>query len=724
MANVANVSFGVLNFEASPTIDILSPDTGLPVTQNSKIVIANYRSSVQPIRHPNLARYLDCMRSKDERISLMFEYFDNYKPPENGTIELSKVTRQLLDALNHVHKRLNCAHGLLSPLCIQWTPDGNLKLTHWPINFLTNCGMALDAKTILPPTMFYVAPEQVKHPSKQPSISCDIWSAALLLLKMIKPNLKLFDNPCNLAFCETASDVINIIEGTLDESHVEDPDLWNALFVTMLHPNPDERATIADLFASLGIRPTPIDLPQLKLPLAVDRFDTKPINEVELDTSEIYHLWRISYGRNFETKQREAECPPIFKVPYLIITEDKQRSQASPPSLREYLVMDFETRLIPLERFKHDIAILDPVIYNPLVLEDDDFLLDYSHQRSVSMDMMDGQHKCRFNFTDLGSWGAAIGQPLGTPLSVPTGRPSLSKQISASSQPLLIKESDLIYQCERMVLFKRLISSCPYLKDYLIREASIDIPPYYRAETWALLLGVDIQGCTQLYESINKTVADDTEKQISVDIPRCHQYNDLMASPQGHEKLGRILKAWLNYNIDKYVYWQGLDSLAAPFMVLNFDNEALAFATFNAFLAKYMKDTFLRNNDLVIDRYLKRFQLLFAYHDGELAEHLDKVQFKPEHYALPWFLTMFTHVLPLRKIAHIWDSLLLADDKFPLCIGLAIMRFMRDELLQQDINGCLQLFGDLPEIDTDRLVFEANHLYRNTPEHIGSPPPP
>ena len=60
--------------------------------------------------------------------------------------------------------------------------------------------------------------------------------------------------------------------------------------------------------------------------------------------------------------------------------------------------------------------------------------------------------------------------------------------------------------------------------------------------------------------------------QIEVDIPRCHQYNPLLSSPAGHRKFKRILKAWVASH-PEYVYWQGLDSLCAPFLYLNFNDE-------------------------------------------------------------------------------------------------------------------------------------------------------
>lgn len=57
-----------------------------------------------------------------------------------------------------------------------------------------------------------------------------------------------------------------------------------------------------------------------------------------------------------------------------------------------------------------------------------------------------------------------------------------------------------------------------------------------------------------------------------MDIPRCHQYNELLSSSEGHKKLKRILKAWV-YKNSQYVYWQGLDSLTAPFLYLHFNDE-------------------------------------------------------------------------------------------------------------------------------------------------------
>ena len=87
---------------------------------------------------------------------------------------------------------------------------------------------------------------------------------------------------------------------------------------------------------------------------------------------------------------------------------------------------------------------------------------------------------------------------------------------------------------------------------------------------------------------------------IEVDIPRCHQYHELLSSPTAHAKFKRVLKAWVLSNFGNYVYWQGLDSLCAPFLALNFNNEAMAFACLSAFIPKYLHKFFLRDNSPVI----------------------------------------------------------------------------------------------------------------------------
>lgn len=135
--------------------------------------------------------------------------------------------------------------------------------------------------------------------------------------------------------------------------------------------------------------------------------------------------------------------------------------------------------------------------------------------------------------------------------------------------PLVIRERDTEYQFHRVLLFAKLLNGYPCTRDRIILESETDIPPFMRGEIWACLLGV-VENNT--YERIDKVTQTSTDRQIEVDIPRCHQYDELLSSPEGHQKLKRLLKAWVKSH-PQYVYWQGLDSLTAPFLYLNFNNE-------------------------------------------------------------------------------------------------------------------------------------------------------
>lgn len=89
---------------------------------------------------------------------------------------------------------------------------------------------------------------------------------------------------------------------------------------------------------------------------------------------------------------------------------------------------------------------------------------------------------------------------------------------------------------------------------------------------WASILGVAGDPAL-IYEQFNNDEPCETDRQFDLDIPRCHQYHEQLSTPLGHEKLKRILRAWVKCENGKQVYWQGMDSLAACFVTINFHNE-------------------------------------------------------------------------------------------------------------------------------------------------------
>ncbi|CAH2091779.1 unnamed protein product [Euphydryas editha] len=290
------------------------------------------------------------------------------------------------------------------------------------------------------------------------------------------------------------------------------------------------------------------------------------------------------------------------------------------------------------------------------------------------------------------------------------------KDYDAIALPKIIRERDTEYQFYRLLWFQRLLHGYPYTTQYIRAEAEIDIPPLVRGDVWAALLGV-VGNIEEQYEVIDKETPTPTDRQIDVDIPRCHQYCWLLCGAAGHKTLKRLLKAWLLTN-PQYVYWQGLDSLTAPFLYLNFCNEARAFACLSAFVPRFLHKFFLKDNSAVIKEYLAKFWQMTAFHEPELATHLHDITFVPELFAIPWFLTMFSHVFPLHKIVHLWDALLVEGPSLPLFMGVGILRQLRETLLESGFNECILLFSDLPEIDIGECVKESIEMFRSSPKSI------
>ncbi|CAO3654620.1 unnamed protein product [Mucor fragilis] len=296
---------------------------------------------------------------------------------------------------------------------------------------------------------------------------------------------------------------------------------------------------------------------------------------------------------------------------------------------------------------------------------------------------------------------------------------SIPNPPSVPKLPLFLREQDINYQYYRQTLFSELLRQYPASRKEILHHAKVDIPPLLRGKVWAAVLGVrgDVQ---HEYEQIEKCVDMGADRQIEVDVPRCHQYNQLLASSTGHEKLRRLLKAWVSANT-KLVYWQGLDSLCAPFLTLNFNDEAIAFACLQKFIPKFLNNFFLSDNAPVLQEYLAVFRHLLSFHDPELSSHLDTIGFMPDLYAIPWFLTLFTHVFPLDKIYHLWDKLLVGPSSLPLFAGIAILRQIRDTLLSYEFNDCIVLFSDsFPKVDIEKCVQSALSMCKVTPPSVSS----
>ncbi|XP_020294246.1 TBC domain-containing protein kinase-like protein [Pseudomyrmex gracilis] len=655
--------FGGMTFFAQSHPVEVCGSNGLPLTPNS-ITIYGKSQFLKTIYHPHLSPYLDIIRSKHERIVVVSEYSGDPLSTKHdlNTEEIIRISFQCLLALQHMNE-LDLVHRHLSPDNILIKKNGDIQLYNYGLYYMTDGGKNVSFPIGTPK---YTAPEVFLTPSLS-GVKVDSWSIGMiiaekLLGQSIWASVKLSQclrKVLSLILCDTS-----IFERLARENNC----------FNIYEKLPKELKEFVD--SCLQIHPAKRKTPEqlLKLPIfaeylkrnAQDKEANLYKNVIVRKMDELYYLWQLAGGDiTIDLKKQGLirSRPPILSIPNLVILLGQMFGQRDTASL-----LDVRVVKVPLETLRQRLAHIPFIANYPWL----------TNQMRVQAQ------------EDLTN--------------------------TASQLPLIIRERDTEYQFYRLVLFDRLLQAYPLTQEAIIDEAHKDIPPPVRGAVWTTLLGItgDIQ---ERYDRIDKETPTHTDRQIEVDIPRCHQYSELLSSGAGHERLQRLLKAWVRNN-PHYVYWQGLDSLTAPFLYLNFNNEARAFACLSTFIPKYLHKFFLKDNSAVIQEYLGKFSQIIAFHDPQLANHLKSINFVPELFAIPWFLTMFSHVFPLHKILHLWDKLLLGDSSFPLLVGLAILKQLRDSLLMSGFNECILLFSDLPEIDIELCVKDSMTMYQNTPASI------
>ncbi|XP_071848772.1 TBC domain-containing protein kinase-like protein [Apostichopus japonicus] len=705
MQPLGNSCLGVSTFFASSHADDQCGADGLPLTPNSIKVQGRFQW-LKVLYHPRLCQYLDLVRGKHERLILVTEHYkkclaeeaeDDTFTDENNFLRLAYET---IEGLAHIHDN-GFVHRNLHPKNILLDTEGRVKLSNYAVYYITGCGADVNFPVGYPA---YMAPE-VLMAGPSSSSSCppsgpksDVWSLGVILLEValkfkIWPNLSLpqllakilllgkygtsqhpldsilkehsmaekFENlPLNIRY------LIRLCLELLMSNRPSAKDLLKNNVFGKFSPSKCLSKSSYTMFQCPGLRCEDLEVPQyiedIKLSGEEDYL-------AERSLKEVYYLWGLA-GGDLENELRKhgflQRSPPICSLPNLV-TEygDILGLERDRSSLYDDTVIT-----LSLDQLRKRLEHIPPEDYYPLIEGEE---MQQMSQSQSSNDLKE-----------------------------------------LSQLPLVIREKDIDYQLHRIVLFDRLLKGYPHTIQRIKVETRRDMPPLYRAEAWAAILEVSGDFMSE-YDAIDKESPLPIDSQLLIDIRRCHQYDEILYSPKAHSKLKRILKCWLISN-PRLVYWQGQDSVCAPFLYLNFNNEALAFACCSAFIRKYLHKFYASDNSAVLDEYLAVFSHLIAFHDPELSNHMRSISLEPKLFATKWFLTMFAHVFPLHKIFHLYDTLLLGNSSFPLCVGVAILQQMRDYLLMEDFSACILIISDMPEIDIERCVQDSIRIFCHTPK--------
>ena len=676
---------GCMSFVTTPVPHNVCGSNGLPLTPNS-IKVLGLAQDLLNLKHENLCKYVDFKCGKHDRIFAVAEhYLQNLHLKMTSSISITnsewydfcfQVTTGILTGLDYLNK-YDIIHLCLEPKNILLTSQNKPKLSCFGMYHMTEGG-SLVSHPIGKPN--YSSPEHLISLSNSEfnaiSFKSDSWSVAVILLELLHREF-LWKNEdvdvviakvLKLCNCSSAQTVLqNLVQHFKVPSIIlQRDDSLSKLCRIFDHAFAIEqqyRMTPSQLLQVLRSDETGVG--EENDPLIgfdfnnTDDVNVNPLNDMDCD--EMWYLWNLAGGDMISDALKSVTTTSSVKKLPLFGTSSGEvlGMESSPETL-------FDSTITVLS--------MDTVDKRLVVTEDN----------------------INFMYPLLELDGAA------------------ETDDETSKLPINIKENAFEYQVYRIALFKRLLQAYPFLRERLWKEARVDIPPFYRGKVWAGLL--DVTGnIDEQYLQLDKESPIITDRQIAVDIPRCHQYNSILSSPVAHHKLKRVLKAWLMAH-PHLSYWQGLDSLCAVFVHLNFNDEPTAFASLSAFIEKYLHKFFMKDNSATIQEYLKSFSHLITFHDPVLSNHLNEINFIPDLYAIPWFLTMFAHVFPLHKVVHLWDTLLLGNSSFPLCIGVAVLQQLRSQLLQSDFNECILLFSDLPEVNIDAVVEKSIQIFCQTPK--------
>lgn len=732
----------------------------------SGIIIGRFQH-LTCLHHENLARYYDIIKEKHERIFIVSETYrtslkdliidETTKLKEE---DVRKIFYQILDALIYLEER-NIYHRNLSIDNIYVVDNMNMKikLTEYGMNYITKSGNLVSFPIGNPR---YMAPEVisegVSYYEKLDIIKSDLWSAGIIALELaLKKNIiegedpfeqflnilsfigheidkenelmkarEMDDNDIQLLKSKTfekrnikllnyqkrfelhkklKSNSLPLLNSILEQINFSDTfkeiirSCLDADPVTRISPNElIEHPYFQDLYESKKSKTlwmvSPIVWGVLldredgdKWKEALIKKEEKEIRKQDGLTAQLYS--KTSKRNVFDDKDDITleELYFIWKNISKNIEELAPEFKISPPILRIPLFVysgSYDVEDIEMILHKHGSKDQSRLYTNTTVKIDYQSLLEIIHKKTEL------QRQSMVN-TNTKNW--------------------------TSEQ----KEKDFDYQKMRIRIFKKLLPELPESKYLITKEAQKDIPPLLRNKIWAAILDVPHPSeCKKIYDRIDKTSPGPADKQIDLDIPRCHQYHELLSSEEGHKKFKRILKAWVKYN-PKLGYWQGIDSLLAPFLCLHFNDEHIAFMCLQKIIEKFSKNLFDRDNTEFLQEHLHILKQLLSYHDPELSMHLHRIGFHPNLYAIPWFITLFTHLFSMDQIFRLWDKLLISTSQLPFFVAYAMLKKIRDILLPLDFNACILLFSSLPSINIEEIIEDANEVSRTTPISVTMP---
>ncbi|KAI3652757.1 hypothetical protein MP228_002182 [Amoeboaphelidium protococcarum] len=641
-----------------------------------------------------------------------------YRQPPSDFTKLSEIKERLEDeqiltilnqltvTLQHLHE-YGLVHGNLSGDCIYWNGQNILLSNYW-LYSSTNYGQWIRFPIL---SVDLMSPERLLSDGYA-LFNDDVWALGMLAYNLASGQ-PFFDHPSSrkndhdgnnndyqfLHMLRSGQFQSEYVQRKLD--NIECHSVVKDLILKCLVVSIKDRISLESI-QQLLLSSTSI---QASKPPAISPIDPYTVDRLCM------HLYRLtSSGGATSGLQNQKRMNKIYRMPKIIKTQFNSQSpiysrrqyyqfgQEIGSSTDPYLLYDKQTfdHYLDLSRVFKSCAASDTLQHTKVLRSDDEADIDVS---GVSKQILIGD-------------------------SVVNLPQICIQNIDKPELPLAQRQKDCQYQLYLVQSYHKLLQFLPHSNQLLHRFCKLhDIPLFMAGQIWSALLDIQ-QSCADQFHQVDSTQQMEVDKQLDLDLPRCHPYHKQIASYYGRGMLRQIIKAWMLSN-NGLVYWQGLDSVCAPFVVLHYFDISAAYACFDKFIQRYLYSFFRSDNSKVLKEHLHLMKVLLTWYDPQLATALDNIGFTLDLFAIPWILTLFAHILPLQKTIQLWSMIMahgMDHSSVSVFIGLAILHnsSIRQNLLTADFTDCMQFVGasSIVGLDMEQIFSTASELYKQCPQSM------
>ena len=238
-------------------------------------------------------------------------------------------------------------------------------------------------------------------------------------------------------------------------------------------------------------------------------------------------------------------------------------------------------------------------------------------------------------------------------------------------------------------------------------------PGVFRWISWEILANLPESKYIQFYEKlVSNKISYRKKNEINLEIKdtiddKCIISNKIKPS------LFRLLKS-LTIIDNEIIFYKGISYIIAYLLIITDLDEFNIFYFIISLLSKTFSDKYILRGLFIQDQPLLKacnsiFQKNFDKYFPELSEHFQEINFPLSSWISFWIQMCYVNVFPYYILLRVWDYFLVKGISFLLSLGLSIVEYLYEDLINNDNpQNILEFFKKLnPSIKSSYKRFET-----------------